>query len=263
MCEPSSSTTGCSRAPQVEPWVETRAASPYVEVSGGLDGYLSRASKSGRDNIGQARRRTARAERELGPVTFRAQSSDAEALAWLVDRKREQYAATGARDHFASADRRALLSLLLDTHEPGCEGILSTLHFGDTLVAAHFGIRSRSVLHWWFPVYDPAFANFAPGWIMLRELAMAAPELGFERIDLGRGDDEYKRRARTGEVEVAAGAVTGSALRRVGHTARRAAVTAAKASPLAPLLRRAVHARRRRRAEAGRRSRTTVAQTMA
>jgi CelD/BcsL family acetyltransferase involved in cellulose biosynthesis len=237
---------------EIEPWVQTRAASPYVEVSGGLDGYLSRASKSGRDNMGQARRRTARAERELGPVTFCAQSSDAEALAWLIDRKREQYAATGARDHFASADRRALLPLLLDSHEPGCEGILSTLHFGDTLVAAHFGIRSRSALHWWFPVYDPAFASYATGWIMLRELAMVAPELGFERIDLGRGDDEYKRRARTGEVEVAAGAVTGSALRRAGHTAHRRALTAAKASPLAPLLRRAVHARRRRQAEAGR-----------
>lgn len=238
-------------SPGIEPWVETSAASPYVEVSGGLDGYLSRASKSGKDNIGQARRRTARAEREHGAVTFRAQSSDAEALAWLIDRKREQYAATGARDHFASPDRRALLSLLLDVHEPGCEGIMSTLHFGDTLVAAHFGIRSRTVLHWWFPVYDPAFASFAPGWILLRELAMVAPELGFERIDLGRGDDEYKRRARTGEVEVAAGAIAGSAVRRAGHSARRTAVTAAKASPLAPLLRRVVHARRRRQAEAG------------
>ncbi|HEX5089019.1 MAG TPA: GNAT family N-acetyltransferase [Nocardioides sp.] len=238
--------------PSVEPWIESRAVSPYVEVSGGLDGYLSRASKSGKDNIGQARRRTARAERDLGPVTFRAQSSDAEALAWLIDRKREQYAATGARDHLASADRRALLALLLDTHEPGCEGIMSTLHFGDTLVAAHFGIRSQRVLHWWFPVYDPAFASFAPGWILLRELAIVAPELGLERIDLGRGDDEYKRRARTGEVEVAAGVVTASAVRRVGHTARRRAVTAAKSSRLAPLLRRAVHARRRRRAEAGR-----------
>ncbi len=230
-----------------EPWVETRAASPYVEVGGGLDGYLSRASKSGRDNMSQARRRTARAERELGPLTFRAESSDPEALAWLVDRKREQYAATGARDHFASPDRRRLLSLLLDTHEPGCEGILSTVHFGDTLVAAHLGIRTRSVLHWWFPVYDPAHSALAPGWILLRELAQAAPELGLERVDLGRGDDEYKRRARTGEVEVAAGALTGTAARRVGHKARRAALTAAKASPLAPLLRRAVHAQRRRR----------------
>jgi CelD/BcsL family acetyltransferase involved in cellulose biosynthesis len=232
--------------PEVEPWIETRAASPYVEVAGGLDGYLSRASKSGKDNMGQARRRTARAEREHGSVTFRAQSSDPQALAWLVERKREQYAATGARDHFAPADRRALLSLLLDTHEPGCEGILSTLHFGDTLVAAHFGIRSRHVLHWWFPVYDPAFGGFAPGWILLRELAMAAPELGIERIDLGRGDDEYKRRARTGEVEVSAGSVTRTTARRVGHRARIAAVNAAKASPLAPLLRRAVHAQRRR-----------------
>ena len=103
-------------SPAAAPWVETRAASPFVEVAGGLDGYLSRASKSGRDNIGQARRRTARAEREHGSVTFRAQSSDLEALAWLVDRKRAQYAATGARDYFAPEHRRTLLSLLLDTN---------------------------------------------------------------------------------------------------------------------------------------------------
>ena len=230
----------------LEPWVETSAASPYVEVSGGLDAYLARASKSGRDNMGQARRRTARAERELGPVTFRAASTDRAALAWLIERKREQYAATGARDHFALPHRRALLSLLLDTAEPGCAGILSTLHFGDTLVAAHLGIRSETVLHWWFPVYDPAYARFAPGWILLRELALAAPGLGLERIDLGRGDDEYKRRAMTGEVRVGAGVVTGSAVRRAGHRARRMAVSTAKSSPLAPLLRRAVHARRRR-----------------
>jgi CelD/BcsL family acetyltransferase involved in cellulose biosynthesis len=243
-------------SPDLEPWIETRAASPYVEVAGGLDGYLARASKSGRDNMGQARRRTARAERELGPLTFRAESSDDQALAWLVDRKREQYAATGARDHFASGDRRALLSLLLDTHEPGCEGILSTVRFGETLVAAHFGIRTRSVLHWWFPVYDPAYAALAPGWILLRELALAAPELGLERIDLGRGDDEYKRRARTGEVEVAAGSVMSSVGRRLRHQARIAAVDAVKGSPLAPVLRRAAHARRRRQADV--RSSTTT-----
>ncbi len=70
--------------PEVDAWVEERAASPFVEVSGGLDGYLARASKSGRDNIGQARRRTARAEREHGPVTFVAQSADAGVLAWLM-----------------------------------------------------------------------------------------------------------------------------------------------------------------------------------
>jgi CelD/BcsL family acetyltransferase involved in cellulose biosynthesis len=124
--------------------------------------------------------------------------------------------------------------------------MLSTLRMGDHLVAAHFGIRSQHVLHWWFPVYDPAFAAYVPGWIMLRELALAAPELGLERIDLGRGDDEYKRRARTGEVQVAVGLVTGTEVRRVARRARRTAVNAAKASPMAPVLRRVVHAHRGR-----------------
>ncbi len=62
------------------------------------------------------------AEREWGPVTFRAQSSDPEALAWLVKHKRAQYAATGARDYFASPGRRALLSLLLHTEGAGVRG---------------------------------------------------------------------------------------------------------------------------------------------
>jgi CelD/BcsL family acetyltransferase involved in cellulose biosynthesis len=234
-------------SPGIEPWLDNTAASPYVEVSGGLDGYLSRASKSGRDNMGQARRRTARAEREFGQVTFCAESSDRKALAWLVDRKRGQYAATGARDYFEAAHRRALLSLLLETHEPGCGGMLSTLHFGESLVAAHFGIRSERVLHWWFPVYDPTFAGYSPGWIMLRELAMRAPGLGLERIDLGRGDDEYKRRARSGEVHVAAGLVTASAARKALHKKRRATFAAAKGSPIAPMLRRALHRVRKHR----------------
>jgi CelD/BcsL family acetyltransferase involved in cellulose biosynthesis len=232
----------------LEPWVDTTASSPYVEVAGGLAAYLARASRTGKDNIAQARRRTAKAAREVGTVRFEAQSTDIAALGWLIGRKREQYAATGARDHFASPTRRALLERLLGTREPGCAGVLSTLHFGDALVAAHFGIRSRGVLHWWFPVYDRTFAPFAPGWIMLRELVVAAPELGLERIDLGRGDDEYKRRACTGAVEVAAGVVTGSSARLVGHRARRVLVDRAKSSSLAPLLRRAVHAHRGRRA---------------
>jgi CelD/BcsL family acetyltransferase involved in cellulose biosynthesis len=232
-------------SPGFEPWLEQRAPSPYVEIEGGLDGYLARASKSGKDNMGQARRRTARAARELGPVTFCSRSTDPEALAWLIERKREQYAATGAVDHFAPPERRRLLSLLLDIQQPGCAGMLSTLHVGDTLVAAHFGIRTSTVLHWWFPVYDPAFANLAPGWILLRELALAAPDLGLLRIDLGRGDDEYKRRAKTGEVEVCAGAVTNSAIVQASRKVRRQAVVLAKASPLAPALHRAVRARRR------------------
>ena len=224
-------------APEFEPWIVSRQASPFLDVTGGLDGYLGRASKSGRDNMAQARRRAAKTEREHGPIRFDADIVDAKALARVIELKRDQYAATGARDYFADPDRRDLASRLLNTRDRDFAGILSTLHAGDTLVAAHFGIRSGPVLHWWFPVYDPQFSALAPGWMLLRELVMAAPELGVTRIDLGRGDDEYKRRAKTGEIVVCQGVVTRSSARRLLRRARSSMVGAVKASPLAPTLR--------------------------
>jgi CelD/BcsL family acetyltransferase involved in cellulose biosynthesis len=227
-------------AAEFAPGITGSRPSPYVDTTGGLDGYLARASKSGKDNMGQARRRTAKAEREIGPVRFVADSLDEGDLARVIELKRAQYAATGARDYFAEPDRRALMTALLRARGTEFAGILSTLYAGEQLLAAHFGIRSGGVLHWWFPVYDPAHAGLAPGWMLLRELVLAAPELGFTRIDLGRGDDEYKRRAKTGETPVSQGMITGSSTRRALRRARENLVAAAKESPFGPQLRRVV-----------------------
>lgn len=220
------------------PFVDTSRPSPYVDTSGGLTGYLGRASGSGKDNMGQARRRTAKATRTYGPVRFEADVVDDEALGRVIELKRAQYAATGARDYFAEPSRIDLLARLLHTRETEFAGILSTLYVGPHLFAAHFGIRSDGVLHWWFPVYDPQFSTFSPGWMLLRELVDAAPALGITRIDFGRGDDEYKRRAKTGETMVNQGIVTRSSMHRKLRRTRDSMVGAAKASPLGPGLRR-------------------------
>ncbi|MFF5210362.1 GNAT family N-acetyltransferase [Streptosporangium sp. NPDC000396] len=222
------------------PWVESRRPSPFVDTTGGLEGYLGRASRSGKDNMGQARRRAAKAERTYGAVRFVADAADPEILDRVVELKRAQYAATGAKDYFAEPDRHDLLTRLLRTRDSSFGGVLSTLHAGPHLIAAHFGMRSGNVLHWWFPVYDPAFAGLAPGWMLLRELVIAAPALGIARIDLGRGDDEYKRRAKTGETLVCQGIVTRSSARRALRRARDSLVTTAKSSALGPGLQKLV-----------------------
>ena len=108
------------------------------------------------------------------------------------------------------------------------------------------------MLHWWFPVYDPAYAQLAPGWILLRELVAATPALGIRRIDLGRGDDEYKRRAKTGETLVSQGIVTRSTTRRDAAPRTPHMVKAAKASPLGPGLRQFVRRLRTARLSAHR-----------
>ena len=106
-CAASSSTT-CSRCRASSRWIESRRESPYVEVAGGMDGYLARASRSGKDNLGQARRKARKAEAAHGPITFVAESTDAGALDAVIALKRAQYAATGARDYFAAPERVAL-----------------------------------------------------------------------------------------------------------------------------------------------------------
>ncbi|CAM3452453.1 GNAT family N-acetyltransferase [Kibdelosporangium persicum] len=213
----------------LDPYVEERRTSPVMDVSGGLDGYTKRVTKSGRDKMSEARRLTSKVSRELGPVEFTVEAT--EGLGRVIAMKREQYASTGAKDHFADQANQDLLYRL----HAGNLGVLSTVYAGPHLLAAHFGIRSGEVLHWWFPVYDRKFGTYSPGWILLREMVMAAPRLGINRIDLGRGEDEYKRRAMTGSSTVCIGAVA-SGPRTTVRRISRAAVTAAKASPLAPQL---------------------------
>lgn len=228
---------GCE---EFDPWVEGTRPSPFVDITGGLDGYVGRASSSGKSNFGQARRHLAKTERLHGPIRFAADVVDDEALSHLVDLKRGQYAATGAADYFADPRRVRLVADLMRTRGTEFAGVLSTLHAGSRLVAAHFGLRSGTVLHWWFPVYDPAFANVAPGWMLLRELVAAGPALGVTRIDLGRGEDEYKRRAKTGETFVGQGLVTRSVTRRLLRRVQGRVVETVKQSAFGGDVRRAV-----------------------
>ena len=102
------------------------------------------------------------------------------------------------------------------------------------------------MLHWWFPVYDPEFSRLDPGWMQVRGVLEAAPQLGLERIDLGRGDGDWKRWLGTGYQLVCQGAVIRNPLRHRAASARRRFTQAAKSSPAAPALRSVVRSGRRR-----------------
>ncbi len=230
-----------------ESWIEARRPSPYLDVTGGLDGYLGRASRSGKDNMGQARRRVRKAERELGPVRFVADSRDPARLDRVMSLKRAQYAATGVRDALVAPSQRELLLRLLRTRDGSFGGMLSAVFAGPHLMAAHFGLRDGGVLRWWYPVYEPAHAHLTPGWVLLRELVTAAPAIGLRRIDLGRGEDEYKRRAMTGHALVCEGMVTAGSLQRRLHRTQRAVLDGIRSSPLAPGIRGVFRAGRKRR----------------
>ncbi|MGV9800991.1 GNAT family N-acetyltransferase [Mycobacterium sp. NPDC003449] len=221
-------------------WVDDREESPFIDVTGGLDEYLGRLNKPSRDKLSRVRRMTNKAARQLGDVRLVPDSRDPAVLDWVIANKRAQYHETGAYDFFAMPARRDLVHRLAQTRIDGFAGMLSAVYAGDTLLAAHFGLRDGAVLHWWFPVYEREHADLAPGWILLRELIAAAPAMGVTRIDLGPGDEDYKRRAMTGSTVVCQGEVTPDRVRhtlRVAKvTARRATIARLKDSPLKPKL---------------------------
>lgn len=144
--------------------------------------------------------------RQVGPVRFVFDERDPAALRTLMEWKSAQYRRTGRRDRFAQEWITRLVGRLAETRTPQCTGTLSVLYAGDSPLAAHFGLRSSSVLACWFPAYDPAFAKYSPGLVLHLRMAEAAAAEGIALLDMGRGPAEYKDSLKTGELAVHEGA---------------------------------------------------------
>jgi len=202
------------------PFARRAEASPVMELAGGFDAYADRVAPRS-DVLARAAAARRRLERNLGPVTVETQSDDEAALALLFRLKSAQYRRTGRRDVVADPWARAILTDVFRTREPGVAGVLSVLRAGTRVLALHLGMRSAKVLHYWFPAYDRGYAQYSPGVILLAELARAAPALGVETIDLGKGDSDYKRRFSTDAVPLIEGRIERPSLLMAWRTARR------------------------------------------
>lgn len=161
-----------------------------IDLSGGYDSYVAGKKKS-LSRILSCQRKLDRLDEE---VVFRVDDRRQDVFEAALRMKREQYRATGATDVFAASWSSTLIRLLFEQRRPEFAGCLSTLEIGGKLAAAHFGIRSPSVLHYWFPVYDPQFARLKPGLVLLLEMARHMSADGLQQIHLGPGDHDYKTR---------------------------------------------------------------------
>ena len=198
------------------------AESPWIDVSDGFESYLSSQFAGGRNELKHTLRKSRKIGREVGPLSLEWQSADPNLLSRMMDWKSQQYLHTGMRDVFSFAWTRRLLQHIQRQHADSFSGVLSVLRAGDEIVAIHFGMRSRGVLHYWFPAFDPRYKQYSPGVLLLLEIIKAASARGLSRIDLGKGDDHYKKQWANGATSVAEGIVeTPSLLRSVRQSWRR------------------------------------------
>jgi CelD/BcsL family acetyltransferase involved in cellulose biosynthesis len=179
--------------------------SPILDVSEGYRRYLEERRPSSLRLIKSTGYKARKLEREVGEVRFDFDVRDRRALSALMDWKSAQYRRTGRYDRFARGWIVRLVEDLYETRTHQFAGVLSMLYAGDRPVAGHFGIRSESVLAWWFPAFDPGYGRYSPGLISLLRIAEAAPAAGLGQIDLGKGHEGYKESFKSGDVAIAEG----------------------------------------------------------
>jgi CelD/BcsL family acetyltransferase involved in cellulose biosynthesis len=181
--------------------------SALIDLSQGYETYVAERRAAGSEQIKKCMNLIRRLELEVGPIRFVAHSPEPAALTKVLAWKSAQYRKTGWRDFFALRWGRSLVRQIQTTQHETFAGMLSLLYAGDNLVAGHMGMRSRTIWHYWFPAYNPEFAKYSPGLILLLKIAQHAPQLGLNTIDLGTGLTLYKRRLMNASVSVAEGSV--------------------------------------------------------
>ncbi len=199
---------------------------PRVDLSAGFDAYvadLGREDKSLRKALTQRRL----IQRDIGPLRFDPLCRDPSVLAAILAWKAERF-----NDGCPLAPWVAgVLERLAAEQGPDFCGTLSAFYAGDTLVAAHFGLRCHGILHYWFPAFDPAYGKYSPGWVLLHELITHLPSLGCNILDFGPGGESYKWYFRNAELPIARGCFEVASLLSLVRRCRRQVVGSIRAMP--------------------------------
>lgn len=177
-----------------------------IDLSGGFRPWLDERRALKANLFSQLPRKRRKLAREQGDIVVTIDDPSPEAFERLITWKRQQYRRSGYFDVFSVGWTRSLLeSLWRRPPDDELRALLTTFTVGGRLMAAHFGMISGPVWHYWFPAYDVDAAAASPGNLLLLDMAEAAAGLGVTAIHLGPGEDRYKEEFGVYEIPLAAG----------------------------------------------------------
>lgn len=163
-----------------------------ADLAEGYDSYAARRAASHPRFFKKMSRHARALERDHGPVNFAFHADDPAVVDMILERKRGQLRRTGAHDIFACGWTERLVRRLLAHSDADFGARLAVLRAGDKVVSAEIGLRGGATYHLWFPIYDAAYARFAPGMLMTLKTLEAAAAAGIEGVDFGLDDQPYK-----------------------------------------------------------------------
>jgi CelD/BcsL family acetyltransferase involved in cellulose biosynthesis len=168
------------------------SSSPQMDLSEGYDAFVGRKGSNWTKAKREIRRRYRKTEEDVGPIRFNIHDPSDDTFDQHFRLKNALLERAGTRFRVRADWIGAVLDALRHFDEPEFRSRMTTIHAGDRLMAAHFGLMSHDIWHWWFPSYDLEFYKLGPGINLVDQCAMAAPGEGIATIDFGRGDGAFK-----------------------------------------------------------------------
>jgi CelD/BcsL family acetyltransferase involved in cellulose biosynthesis len=144
----------------------------------------------------------------------------------------ERFRRNGQISNLASPQRREFLSELARLLSPLGWITLSQLRLAERPIAWHYGFQFARHWFYYLPTFDASFGEYSPGFRLLMGLieeACESEETDF--IDLGLGDESYKKRLATTVRETLHVTSTSSAAECLRVAVRYHAAAAVKSSP--------------------------------
>lgn len=222
--------------------VDRLVEAPFIDLSGGYEAWREASLDSGSRFVKQIERRARKLERQVGPIRLVWHTTDRHVFETLLEWKAAQRAATNSPNVLLLPWARELVERLRTVETDDFAGVVSAVYAGDRLCAAHFGLRTRRVLHYWVPAYNVDLSSYSPGLLALTEIMQAAEKLGIERIDFGPGEERFKLRSCTGSMRLATVTATTAGATRAAVGAADRLRSWSRESPLGDALRSASRA---------------------
>lgn len=183
-----------------------------MDLSQGFDAYVASRTAMEPKVFRNLRARRRKLEEAAEGFTVRINDTRPHVLDTAISWKSAQYRRTGHFDVFSVGWTNQLIRNLTAGGLDNASGLVSSLEIGGELAAIHIGMRSRHVLHYWFPVYDPDFSRFGPGLGLLMEIAEALARDGVREIHLGPGEYSFKSELSSWQFPLMAGYAAGPSL---------------------------------------------------
>ena len=140
----------------------------------------------------QLRRLGRKLAKEQGDATLIIDDKRQTTLDALREWKADQFKASGRHNVLGATWVRHLLDRLQDGARRDIAGFMVSLNIDGHPIAAEFGPRWGEVFHPWLAAYNPDYARYSPGHLLVHDFLGRMEEAGLSRYDFGAGDEAHK-----------------------------------------------------------------------